>query len=152
MSTSPPKKILITGASGYVGQHLTASIGFLGLKDNDNNKGRRYQLYCTYHSLETYEEDLKLIFDENQRLLHPSIVSITPIQINFSDTTTSSKDTYVQKIRQFCGTDRWHRCHSALRGFVKSKILRRTPEGGMVSELPHWTIRIRRTYHLFVHR
>src|SRR5210317_749922 len=105
MSTSPPKKILITGASGYVGQHLTASIGFLGLKDdNDNNKGR-YQLYCTYHSLDTYEDDLKLIFDENQRLLHPSIVSITPIQINFSDTTTSSKDTYVQKIRQFCGTD-----------------------------------------------
>src|SRR6056300_1008779 len=69
MSTSPPKKILITGASGYVGQHLTASIGFLGLKDNDNNKGRRYQLYCTYHSLDTYEDDLKLIFDENQRLL-----------------------------------------------------------------------------------
>jgi len=101
-NSNPPKKILITGASGYVGQHLTASIGFLGLKDS-GNRGCRYQLYCTYNSLSTYEDDLKLIFDDHQRLLHPSIVSITPIQINFND--YDGNNNYVSKIRSLCGTD-----------------------------------------------
>lgn len=108
----PPKKVLITGASGYVGQHLIASLGLGGISpslggkpvcDDDEGSGRRlqqYELFCAYNSLPTFEDDLNKLFGlaSPSPSLHSSIAGITPI----SNIDFSSPD-YLNVIQEACG-------------------------------------------------
>ena len=78
------RQILITGASGYVGQHLLASIAFQGIGNTDDGKGVQYEIFLAYNALSTFEDDLKLLLE--QQHLHPSIAKIQPISnIDFSN-------------------------------------------------------------------
>ena len=104
------KKILITGASGYVGQHLIASLAFDGLiiGSNSNSKSspptdieNRYELFCAYNTLPTFETDLNELL--STRALHPSIVSIRSIpNIDFSQTN------YIDTIQKACNGTQIH--------------------------------------------
>ena len=104
------KKILITGASGYVGQHLIAAIAFDGLiiSSNSNSKSspptdieKQYELFCAYNTLPTFETDLNELL--STRALHPSIVSIHSIpNIDFSQTN------YIDTIQKACNSDQIH--------------------------------------------
>jgi dTDP-4-dehydrorhamnose reductase len=79
MTATRPKKVLITGSSGYVGQHLISSLladgytdksdesddhptddddddgGHDGDRDDDDGGRPRYELYLSYRSLPTFE-------------------------------------------------------------------------------------------------
>ena len=56
------KRILITGSSGYIGQHLIASL--LSSSSNDDDDDVSYELYCAYNTLATFESDIEhLILD-----------------------------------------------------------------------------------------
>jgi len=95
------KKILITGASGYVGQHLIASLAFGGVSiigGGTDNK-QQYKLYCTYNSLSTFEADLNDLLQSTT--LHPSIEGVYPIpNVDFS------QSNYIDTIQQaVCGTE-----------------------------------------------
>lgn len=96
------KKILITGSSGYVGQHLIASICSGGL-DSGGGAGaavsdQRFDLFCAYNSLPSFEGDLAELVKASP--LHPSVGSITPIpNIDFS------QPGYVDVIREACVGD-----------------------------------------------
>ena len=64
-TTSSPsplmKRILITGSSGYIGQHLIASLLSSSSNDDDDVS---YELYCAYNTLATFESDIEhLILD-----------------------------------------------------------------------------------------
>lgn len=94
-----PRKILITGSSGYVGQHLLALIALHGIgseTDTNNSEGGTYEIYLAYNALPTFEDDLKLLLQQNK--LHPSIAKIQPI----SNIDFSSSD-YIQKIQSAVG-------------------------------------------------
>jgi len=109
-NTSPITKILITGASGYLGQHLIASLALLGVapsRSANNSAGKdikndgRHEIYCAYNSLPTFEDDLNdflgLASDTTSRL-HPSISKVVPLgNIDFSS------DDYMAKIQNGCG-------------------------------------------------
>lgn len=80
------KKILITGASGYVGQHLIAALAFGGISNSNDTTSatqQQYELYCAYNVLTTFEADLKQLLSSST--LHPSITGVYPIpNIDFS--------------------------------------------------------------------
>mmetsp|Transcript_4351 Transcript_4351/g.6340 ORF Transcript_4351/g.6340 Transcript_4351/m.6340 type:complete len:452 (+) Transcript_4351:86-1441(+) len=80
-----PRKILITGSSGYVGQHLLASIAFQGIGGKtDRNQGTTYEIFLAYNALPTFEDDLALLLEHKK--LHPSIAKIQSISnIDFSN-------------------------------------------------------------------
>eukprot|EP00984_Skeletonema_dohrnii_P039007 scaffold42883_cov155-Skeletonema_dohrnii-CCMP3373.AAC.2 len=88
-----PRKILITGSSGYVGQHLLASIAFQGIGGNTNsNQGATYEIFLAYNALPTFEDDLILLLEHKK--LHPSIAKIRSISnIDFSNSE------YIQKLQ-----------------------------------------------------
>ena len=100
------KKILITGASGYVGQHLMASLAFGGICNSSHegsppNVENRYELFCAYNTLPTFETDLNALL--STRALHPSIVSIHSIpNVDFSQTN------YIDTIQKACNSDQIH--------------------------------------------
>mmetsp|Transcript_11659 Transcript_11659/g.22053 ORF Transcript_11659/g.22053 Transcript_11659/m.22053 type:complete len:400 (-) Transcript_11659:4405-5604(-) len=101
MAKTTPKNILITGSSGYVGQHLIASLALGGLKavvdDDDDDEPQLYELFCAYNSLPTFENDLIQLIGEQQ--LHPSIFRITPIpNVDFSN------PNYIQVIQNACSS------------------------------------------------
>lgn len=74
------QKILITGASGYVGQHLIASLASAGLGGGSEG---RCELFCAYHSLPTFEDDLTKLLESSP--LHASVVAVRPIAgVDFS--------------------------------------------------------------------
>jgi len=101
-------KILITGASGYVGQHLISSLAFGGISKNnipdkysdgkascDTSDQPQYELFCAYNSLPTFENDLNQLLGQSP--LHPSIVGIHPIpNVDFS------QPDYIDVIRRAC--------------------------------------------------
>lgn len=92
-----PRKILITGSSGYVGQHLLASIALQGIGSEINiSKGDTYEVYLAYKALPTFEDDLNDLLQHNK--LHPSIAKIQPI----SNIDFSSSD-YIQTIQSAVG-------------------------------------------------
>ena len=79
------KKILITGASGYVGQHLIAALAFGGISNSNDSTSatQQYELYCAYNVLTTFEADLNQLLSSST--LHPSITGVYPIpNIDFS--------------------------------------------------------------------
>mmetsp|Transcript_16093 Transcript_16093/g.26345 ORF Transcript_16093/g.26345 Transcript_16093/m.26345 type:complete len:451 (-) Transcript_16093:27-1379(-) len=88
-----PRKILITGSSGYVGQHLLASLAIQGVGgETDSNEGVTYEIFLAYNALSTFEDDLNVLLKDMK--LHPSIARIQAIpNIDFS---TSD---YIQKIQ-----------------------------------------------------
>ena len=88
-----PRKILITGSSGYVGQHLLLSLAFQGIDSTaDRSEGATYELFLAYNALPTFEDDLNLLLKHN--ILHSSIVKIQPVpNIDFS------KSDYIQKLQ-----------------------------------------------------
>ncbi|KAL7468487.1 hypothetical protein ACHAXS_008712 [Conticribra weissflogii] len=106
--TSSITKILITGASGYVGQHLIASLALVGVAhrssahtsaEKDLHKQddvTRYEIYCAYHSLPTFQEDLNEFLATSR--LHPSISKVVPL----ADADFSCDD-FVAKLRNGCG-------------------------------------------------
>eukprot|EP00584_Thalassiosira_punctigera_P024808 CAMPEP_0172555498 /NCGR_PEP_ID=MMETSP1067-20121228/58450_1 /TAXON_ID=265564 ORGANISM="Thalassiosira punctigera, Strain Tpunct2005C2" /NCGR_SAMPLE_ID=MMETSP1067 /ASSEMBLY_ACC=CAM_ASM_000444 /LENGTH=380 /DNA_ID=CAMNT_0013344021 /DNA_START=119 /DNA_END=1261 /DNA_ORIENTATION=+ len=106
---SKPKRILVTGSSGYVGQHLIASLGFGGIPSTDNradsschaeagDDDQQYEIFCAYNSLPTFEDDLKNIIEQNP--LHPSLLCVKPIpNVDFSD------PGYIDVIREACGEE-----------------------------------------------
>jgi len=70
--TATPKKVLITGSSGYIGQHLISSLladGHTDISDesddhstdddDDDGGGPQYELYLSYRSLPTFEVALE---------------------------------------------------------------------------------------------
>ncbi|KAL3767602.1 hypothetical protein ACHAWO_003281 [Cyclotella atomus] len=73
------KKILITGSSGYVGQHLLSTLARHGVTTTSTT--RQYEVYCAYNSLSTFESDLHQLCSE---MLHPSIVKMTPFPLDFT--------------------------------------------------------------------
>jgi len=87
------RKILITGASGYVGQHLLASLALQGIGNTaDSSEGATYEIFLAYNALPTFEDDLNLLLDYNKKL-HPSIVFMKTIpNVDFS------KSDYIQKL------------------------------------------------------
>ena len=88
------KKILITGASGYVGQHLISSLFFEG----DANTRVEYELYCAYNSLPTFENDLNDLLRKSSPPLHPNICCVKSIpNIDFS------KPDFADTIKSVCG-------------------------------------------------
>lgn len=96
-----PRKILITGSSGYVGQHLLSSLSLQGIisSTNSSNEGRgdAYELFLAYNDLSTFEDDVKLLFDNTNT--HSSIVKIQPIpNVDFS------KSDYIHTIQQTVGS------------------------------------------------
>ena len=80
------KKILITGASGYVGQHLIAALAFGGISNSNDKTSatqQQYELYCAYNVLTTFEADLNQLLSSST--LHPSIAGVYHIpNIDFS--------------------------------------------------------------------
>ena len=91
---NPPRKILITGSSGYVGQHLLASLAFDGITSTTDDS--TYELFLAYNNLPTFEGDLNDLL--GQQKLHPSVVKIQPIpNVDFS------KSDYIQTIQQAIG-------------------------------------------------
>ena len=88
-----PRKILITGASGYVGQHLLASIALQGISsETDSSDGDTYEIFLAYNALPTFEDDLNDLLEHIT--VHPSIAKFQPIpNIDFS---TSD---YIQKLQ-----------------------------------------------------
>lgn len=80
------RKILITGSSGYVGQHLLASLALHGIGSTaDSSEGATYEIFLAYNSLPTFEEDLKLLLEHNNKL-HKSVVLIKTIpNVDFSN-------------------------------------------------------------------
>mmetsp|Transcript_24786 Transcript_24786/g.38934 ORF Transcript_24786/g.38934 Transcript_24786/m.38934 type:complete len:450 (+) Transcript_24786:65-1414(+) len=93
-----PRKILITGSSGYVGQHLLASIALQGIgsETDTNSEGVTYEIYLAYNALPTFEDDLNNLLQHNK--LHTSIAKIQTI----SNIDFSSSD-YIQKIQSAVG-------------------------------------------------
>ena len=79
-----PRKILITGASGYVGQHLLASIALEGIDGGtDSSNGATYEIFLAYNSWPTFEDDLNELLEHIN--VHPSIAKFQPIpNIDFS--------------------------------------------------------------------
>ena len=63
------KRILITGSSGYIGQHLIASLlssssSWKDDDDDDDDDDGVYELYCAYNTLATFASDIEhLILD-----------------------------------------------------------------------------------------
>ena len=97
------KKILITGASGYVGQHLIASLVSGGISisggSTTDDEQQQYKVYCAYNSLSTFEADLNGVLQSST--LHPSIEGIYPIpNVDFS------QSGYIDIIQQaVCGSE-----------------------------------------------
>eukprot|EP00573_Skeletonema_grethae_P009269 CAMPEP_0201703474 /NCGR_PEP_ID=MMETSP0578-20130828/39858_1 /ASSEMBLY_ACC=CAM_ASM_000663 /TAXON_ID=267565 /ORGANISM="Skeletonema grethea, Strain CCMP 1804" /LENGTH=443 /DNA_ID=CAMNT_0048191265 /DNA_START=38 /DNA_END=1369 /DNA_ORIENTATION=- len=93
-----PRKILITGSSGYVGQHLLASIALQGIgsETDTDSEGGTYEIYLAYNALPTFEADLDNLLQHNK--LHPSIAKVQPI----SNIDFSSSD-YIEKIQSAVG-------------------------------------------------
>ena len=93
-----PRKILITGASGYVGQHLLASLASQGRTSSttDDSEGTTFELYLAYNALPTFEDDLNLLLEQNN--LHPSIVKVQPVP-----TVDFSKADYTHTIQKAVG-------------------------------------------------
>jgi len=103
MTKSTPKNVLITGSSGYVGQHLIASLVLEGLiikaTGGGDDDDQQYELFCAYNSLPTFENDLNQLVKQNT--LHPSIHKITLIpNIDFSN------PNYIQIIQNASGENK----------------------------------------------
>ena len=90
----PPRKILITGSSGYVGQYLLATLAFEGITSTtDDSNGTTYELFLAYNNLSTFEGDLNDLLE--QQKLHSSVAKIQPIpNVDFS------KSDYIQTIQK----------------------------------------------------
>jgi len=96
------KKVLITGASGYVGQHLIASLVSGGISisgGSTTDEQQQYKVYCAYNSLSTFEADLNDLLQSST--LHPSIEGVYPISnVDFS------QSNYIDTIQQaVCGSE-----------------------------------------------
>eukprot|EP00956_Cyclotella_meneghiniana_P005824 scaffold7595_cov49-Cyclotella_meneghiniana.AAC.4 len=94
-STSTIKTIVITGSSGYVGQHLIAHLARHGITDNDND---RFKVYCAYNSLPTFPSDLSEFCQNSIDAMHPSIVSMEAFVLDFQ-----SDDNVACTILRACG-------------------------------------------------
>ncbi|EJK49954.1 hypothetical protein THAOC_31118 [Thalassiosira oceanica] len=91
------KRVLLTGASGYVGQHLIES---LSTGTGAGEDLPRMELYCCYNDLSTFEQDMREAFGEEMSLSSDSKPKIR-IQvvsgINFAD------PGYISRITNCCG-------------------------------------------------
>ncbi|KAL3786699.1 hypothetical protein HJC23_002788 [Cyclotella cryptica] len=97
-SARGPKKILITGSSGYIGQHLIASLARDGIAVKSRHaagEDEQYEVFCGYRSLPTFETDLDQLVRETLAL-HPSIAKIKAFQLDFESDCLSA-------IRRACG-------------------------------------------------
>ena len=90
--TATPKKILISGSSGYVGQHLIASL----LRHGIGQSPEQCEVYCAYNSLPTFETDLDDL--RQSTAVHPSIAKIKAFPLDF-------QSDFVSTIKQACGGD-----------------------------------------------
>ena len=86
------KKILITGSSGYVGQHLIAALAHHGINTYSTFK---YEVYCAYNLLPTFESDLHKICTSGQH--HPSIVKMEALSLDLTADV-------ITKIQHICGS------------------------------------------------
>lgn len=84
MAAQTTKKILITGSSGYVGQHLIATL----IRQGIANSHHQFELYCAYNSLPTFERDLDELCQSSG--LHPSIVKVNAFALDFQSDIASA--------------------------------------------------------------
>ena len=100
MTVRSTKSILVTGSSGYVGQHLIATLARFGIAGNSRTNSNevskcKYEVYCGYNSLSTFEKDLEELCQS--LTVHPSISKIETLLLDFhSDISSTIQDT--------CGT------------------------------------------------
>ena len=84
MAPQTTKKILITGSSGYVGQHLIARLIRHGIVSSPH----KHELYCAYNSLPTFEADLDELCQSTG--LHSSILKVKAFALDFQSDIVSA--------------------------------------------------------------
>ena len=89
------KRILLTGASGYVGQHLIKSLS-AGINAGDLPG---MDLFCCYNSLPTFENDMKELFGEE---MSPSS-SASKAKIQVVSGIDFTANDYIARIKNCCG-------------------------------------------------
>ena len=100
MADDKVKRVLLTGASGYVGQHLIASLSTGACVDLPE-----MELFCCYNALPTFEQDMRESFGEAMGEMRPSSDSKTTIRIKVVPGIDFADPGYISRIKDCCGVE-----------------------------------------------